>query len=419
MIRFSYEAFSSSGTRTQGELTARSRGEALSMLQREALQPTRLREVSTFEEKEKSASKPKTEAKAQPVPTGGKLTLREKDIVYFTEELSDLLEAGLQLDPALKIMEQRTDKSNLTIAIGQIRQQICDGVRFSQALRSTSKSFGELFCSVVAAGEVSGALPELLRRQVGYLNTINELRSKVVQALIYPSFIFGAGIVLLCIFMSILVPQLSVLFTKTGRSLPLPTRILIGCSDIFSHYWWLIGIIIASLVIGFWKLTGTPAGKLWWHRVQLRIPLVGDILSSRFYAQFAHTLANLTANALPLLTGLQLLTRSTGNVYLREKLERISERVGEGGSLARAMAKIGPFPSLMVDLVSVGEQTGDLSTSFRKIGTRYDKDLNLRIQRLTAFIQPVIIVLMALVVGVVAYSILAGIFQAVAGLKTH
>ncbi|MEO6054700.1 MAG: type II secretion system F family protein [Chthoniobacterales bacterium] len=417
MIRFSYEAFSNSGTKTQGELTARSRGEALSLLQRDALQPTRLRELAAIEpESGESPKSKKVEVKTLP---SGALTLREKDIVYFTEELSDLLEAGLQLDPALRIMEQRTDKSNLTIAITQIRQQICDGVRFSHALRNTSKSFGELFCSVVAAGEMSGALPELLRRQVGYLTTISELRSKVVQALIYPSFIFGAGVLLLCIFMSILVPQLSVLFNKTGRTLPLPTRILIGSSDLFAQYWWLIVLLVILGAVSFWKLITSPGGKFWWHRVQLKIPLVGEILSSRFYAQFAHTLANLTANALPLLTGLDLLSHSTPNVFLRERLMRITERVSEGGSLARAMGKVGPFPGLMIDLVSVGEQTGDISTAFRKIGTRYDKDLNLLIQRLTAFIQPVIIIIMAFVVGIVAYSILAGIFQAVAGLRTH
>jgi type II secretory pathway component PulF len=194
---------------------------------------------------------------------------------------------------------------------------------------------------------------------------------------------------------------------------------LIGCSDAFSHYWWLMLIVVALVSGVFWKMISSASGKMWWHRAQLKIPLIGDILSSRFYAQFAHTLANLTANALPLLTGLNLLTHSMSNVYLKQRLEHITERVGEGGSLARAMAKIGPFPSLMVDLVSVGEQTGDLSAAFRKIGTRYDKELNLRIQRLTAFIQPVIIIIMALIVGVVAYSILAGIFQAVAGLRTH
>jgi type II secretory pathway component PulF len=411
MTLFAYEAVDSGGTRKSGEIQARSRSEALGKLRTQALQPIRLTERSLDSRKvepvEKVASAP-----------SGPIRLKSSEVIYFTDEISDLLDAGLQLDPALKIMEQRLRKSNLTRVVTSVRQQICDGKPFSQALRMVSDSFGELYCSMVAAGEVSGTLPQILKRQVGYLVTISELRSRVLQALIYPAFLTSAGLVLLFIFMSVLVPQLSVLFEKTGRSLPLPTRILIASGEFASNYWW--AVLLAGGLSGtaFWRIIGTPAGRRWWDRVQLKLPLVGPILCCRFYAQFAHTLANLSGNGLPLLTGLELLARSTPNSHLRSSLDQVVEAVREGKSLSRTMNKVGNFPELMIDLVSVGEQSGDMAAAFRKIGDRYDKELNLRIKQLTAFVQPVIIMAMALLVGLVAYSILTGIFQAVAGLRT-
>jgi type II secretory pathway component PulF len=407
MTRFAYEAVDRAGLRRSGEIVARSRLEALGKLQTQALQPVRL-----LERGDQAKKPPESPTSKEAVH------LTSAEVISFTDEISDLLDAGLQLDPALKIMEQRLRKSALTQVVSLVRQQICDGKPFSQALRSASNSFGALYCSMVAAGEVSGTLPQILRRQVSYLVTISELRGKVLQALIYPTFLCGAGFVLMMIFMSVLVPQLSVLFEKTGKGLPLATRVLIASGEFVSVYWWEIVFAVGIAGVLFWRVVSTPGGRLWWDRVQLTVPLVGPILSCRFHAQFAHTLANLSGNGLPLLTGLDLLAHSTPNVHLRGRLELVVESVQEGKALSRTMSKVGGFPNLMIDLVSVGEQTGDIGNAFRKIGNRYDKELDLRIKQLTAFIQPVIIVFMALLVGVVAYSILTGIFQAVSGLRT-
>lgn len=412
MTTFNYEAITASGGRERGHIQASGRSDALRALQNRSLQPVSLKEQGSSSAMENQAG---SEAE---LPTGP-VVLKKTEIIYFTEEVADLLDAGLQLDPALHIMEKRLRKSALTQAVSNMRRMICDGKPFSLALRSVSKSFGELYCSMVAAGELSGTLPQILKRQAGYLITINELRNRIVQALIYPSFIFVAGFILLFVFMSVLVPQLSVLFEKTGRSLPIPTRLLIGLSNIVLGYWWAILIAIAAGSLGFNRFIATARGRQWWDRAQLHIPLVGPILQCRFFAQFAQTLATLSANGVPLLTGLELFARSIGNVYLRSSLSRVVESVGEGKALSRALAQVDLFPPLVTDLVAVGEQTGDLSHAFRKIGARYDGELNVKIKRLTAFIQPVIVLIMALLVGVMAYSILAGIFQAVAGLRAN
>jgi type II secretory pathway component PulF len=175
------------------------------------------------------------------------------------------------------------------------------------------------------------------------------------------------------------------------------------------------GIVI--VVVGFLQLIRTALGRRWWHRTQLRLPLVGSVLRGRFYAQFSETMANLIANGIPLLNSLRLMTTAIGNLHIRGLMEKVVEMVREGGSLSRALQRTGEFPSLFIDMIAVGEQTGDLAKALERVGRRYDKELNLKIQRLTAMVQPVVILVMAAMVGVIAYSIINGIFDAVSGLR--
>jgi type II secretory pathway component PulF len=149
------------------------------------------------------------------------------------------------------------------------------------------------------------------------------------------------------------------------------------------------------------------------------LPLFGAVLKGRFYAQFSQTMANLIENGIPLLTALRLMNSATANVHLRGLMEKVVDMVGEGGSLSRALQRVGEFPPLFIDMVSVGEQTGDLAKALDKVGRRYDKELNIRIQRLTSLVQPVVILVMACMVGLIAYSIINGIFDAISGLNTR
>ncbi len=420
MPKFAYQAVNPTGERISGEFEVASKTEAYKRLDREKLQPISLRQLDAPAKASSpnSSSQPAAPGKPKTAAPSGPIRLTRRQIILFTEEMGDLLEAGLQLEPALRIMEDREEASSIKRVTVALRQQVRDGISFSTALRSASPSFGDLYCNLVAAGEISGALPQILRRQSQFLMAMEELQSRVVQALIYPAFIFLAGIALLFVFMTVLVPQLTVLFKKTDRGLPLITQILIGTSDFFVHYWWALLLVGGIAGFFFYHTVRKPEGKLWWHRTQLRLPLVGNVLSSRYYTQFSQTMANLLGNGVPLLSALKLMNAATGNVHLRSLMGRVVDIVGEGGSLTRAMKRVGGFPPLFLDMVAVGEQTGDLATSLEKTGNRYDKELSKKIQRLTAMIQPVIIFVMAVLVGVVAYSIITGIFQAISGLRT-
>jgi type II secretory pathway component PulF len=247
---------------------------------------------------------------------------------------------------------------------------------------------------------------------------LDDLQSRVIQSLIYPAFIIGAGILLMIVFMTTLIPQLTKLLSETGKSMPFMTRMLIGISDFATNYglFVLVFVIIVSLI--FWYFIEQPKGRIWWDEQKVKLPLIGGIIAARYYAQFSQTLANLVGNGIPLLNSLKLMQPTTPNLFFRKQLLRVVDVVGEGGSFSRALKGVGHFPPLFIDMVSVGEQTGDMGLALDKVARRYDLELSRRIQRLTALIQPVIIVVMALVVGAVAYAMISGIFETISGLRT-
>jgi type II secretory pathway component PulF len=410
MPSFLYEAVSRAGERVRGEVVAQNRTEAFRKLDRDRLQPIKIQEKDGASEVVQAVEQPRRQ---------GKIRLSRNQVILFTEELSDLLDAGLQIEQALRVMEARKELSKIKQIAAELRQRVREGSSLSNALRQASSSFGDLYCNLVSAGEVSGSLPQLLKRQASFLVTIDDLQKRVVSALIYPAMIFVLGLGLIFLFMTYLVPQMTVLFEKTGKNIPFLTRLLIEVSAFFSHYWWAILAAIAVISLSFWQFTRRPRGRKWWHQAQLKIPVVGGVLRGRFYAQFAQTLANLLSNGLPLLNALQLMRGATLNEFWRRSLMEVTDYVGEGGAFSRGLQRFTDFPSLFIDMVAVGEQTGDLAKALDKVGKKYDKDLNIRIQRLTAMVQPLIIVVMAGMVGLIAYSIINGIFDAVSGLQAR
>ena len=407
MPAFTYEAMVPGGGRTRGTLEARSRQEALAQLSRQRLQPIRLQQ--------EGAAGGGVSAGSTAPTAPAERQMSEVQIISFTEELGDLLDAGLHLEGALKMMEQRSEASSVKAVAESLRTQVREGVSLSRALKTASTSLSDLYCNLVAAGEVSGALGSILQRQVVYLKKLSDLKGRVIQALIYPMFVTGAGILLMVLFVVVLVPQLEMLF-KTQKP-PLITQLLLGTSRFLVRWGWMVLAMIALGGIGFWQAIQKPEGRLWWDQVRVKIPVAGPVLEAAFYAQFSQTLANLLGNGVTLLQAMQLVSKATPNTYFRIRLEKASDQISEGYSLSRALRQVGGFADSFLDLVAVGEQTGELAKALDKAGARYEKEMDRRIQRITALIQPVIIVIIALVVGAVVYSIITSIFDAMSGMR--
>ncbi len=427
MPLFVYKALAANGSVTTGEIDATDRPEALRVLDRKGLQPVNLKETTAAPKMAKAGGKAKVEEMPRfrgkvekdeaPIPEGP-IKLKRQEVVLFTEELSDMLGAGLQLEPALKSMESRQELGNLKAVSFKIRQIVRDGVNFSVALKKVSPSFGPLYCSLAAAGEASGALDVILKRQAHYLKTLAELQSRLILAMIYPAFLIIAGIAVSIVFVTTLIPQLTALIESTpGGKIPLGAAILIAVSDFLTKWWLVVLLTLIAAFIFFKAWKDNDANKPAWDRIKLRLPLVGPVITSRFYVQFLETMANLVGNGLPLLRALELSRDATQNRSLRVELDRVIAQVGDGRSFSKALIRNGHFPPLLIDMISVGEQTGKIDMSLRRAAERYDKELDKDLQRIMALVMPSVLIIMAGLIGAMAYLMITAIFQTISNIS--
>lgn len=415
MPDFNYKALSSAGSLEQGSITARSRGEALSQLLAKRLQPVSLEAVSAGSDSASPGAEPSKRSKD--AGFRGTQTLKPAQQLLFTTELVELLQAGLQLEQALGVMESREERSALKSSAAAVRARVREGASFSKALKETATGFSPLFISVCNAGEAAGALPKMLESQAHHMAFLQDLQKRLVSALVYPCVVLLAGVGLLIIFMTFLLPQLTNLLGKTGQQLPLVTRLLVGSSEWFAAWWWTIPIALFLLVLGHRMWTKTPDGKRQWDRIVLRLPFFGEVLRKRFLAQFLSTLATLTTNGVNLLHALSLVRGTFGNTTISDALEQVSAEVSEGVPLSRSMKKQAVFPAALIDMLRIGEQTGDIAASLRRGAEKYDSEFNLIMQRFATLIQPLSILIVAIFVGLVAYAMISGILTSVSGLR--
>ncbi|MBL9155686.1 MAG: type II secretion system F family protein [Verrucomicrobiales bacterium] len=434
MPEFTYRGLKPDGSTVNGQVSARDRSDAVRRLAQSGVQAFEVNESGSkqaeaaAQAEKKAAEKASRSASASQAKagtasdtakggSGGRVRLTSSQVIFFTEELSDLLAAGVQLEPALRLMESRGESGPLREVTTRIRSLVREGVPLSRALGQASPSFGPLYCNLVAAGEAGGALEDILRRQVTYLQTLSELRGKVLTAMIYPAFLFLAGVGVTILFISFLVPRLTTMIESSGRPVPPGAKVLIAATAFLRDWWWLLGILVALVVAGFFIAIRHPAIRPSWDRVKLRLPLFGNLQLRRFHVQFLETLSNLLANGLSLIKGLELSRGSTDNLHLQQQLIQVTAQVADGGSLCRALEKAGVFPQSLIDMVRIGEQTGRLGESLAKAGERLDRDLNRAVERLSAFVQPVIMVLMAIVVGSMAYLMITVIYDTISLLR--
>ncbi len=408
MPAFTYTALTNTGQTVTGSVSVSSRAEAFRKIESQSLTPVKV----TQEEKSEAAK-----AKIAAAAAGGPVKLKRAQLILFTEEVADLLDGGLQIDQAFRVMQERQESGALRQIATTMRNELREGSSVSKALRKASPSFDDLYCNLAAAGEVSGSLPSILRRLANNLAVMADLQAKVTQAMIYPAFLIGACIVLMVVFMTFMVPQIMDLMGKNGQKLPAATQLLINFNQFMGHWWWAIGIVITAMVLTFRGYISSPAGRMWWDATKLKLPLFGPIMSMRFYAQFAHSLGNLITNGVPLLNSIRLVSKISANVFIQSLLAKVTTLVSEGAPLSNTLRKVGSFPLLLADMIAVGEQTGQLGKSMEKCATRYDKELDKRIKRMTSMITPVILIFMAVMVGTVAYSIVAAIAQSVTGIR--
>ena len=409
MAAFTYRAVTKDGKRVDGTVQAASRPEALAAVRKLGHTPLSISE----------AGGGAGEAKKKPAESVFKMKFGRKatdmkpvEVLLFTGELADLLEAGMTLGQALSCLANQGEEDSAQRLIAQsLCQAIVNGEAFSDAIRRHPKTFPPLYANMVRAGESSGAMIEVLRRLVEHYERNDNMRGKIKSALSYPIVVLSFGVLAVIAALVWIIPQFQKVFDSMGAALPLPTRMLIGMSQGFKQWGWLIAIVIALGVLWFKKWKSSPSGRLRVDGWKLKVPLVKGIVANGVYASLAFTLKTLLSNGVNVLQALKISEETCGNAVIGAALANARKRVTDGTSISGPLAASGAFPRMMTDMLAVGEQAGNMTASLEHIGMRYQKDMDRNITTFTNALEPILIVLIAAVVGFVAVAILMAVFS--------
>lgn len=360
-----------------------------------------------------SIQREETSPQGQAAPRSFRLftRIRRRDITLFTRQLADLLESGLPLMRTLDVLREQMENPRLQEVLADLASQIRDGRSLSDALAIYPRVFSPLYVSMVRSGEVGGMLGEVLARLADFAEKEEELHVKMRSALAYPILILLVGMGTIAVLLIFVVPKLVLLFQEVGQILPLPTRVLIGLSQWFVSYWWLV-VSIAGLGVFLVRRGGLSQGaRLAIDRIKLRLPVCGSLIKKVEIARFARSLATLLSHGVPILQGMQVVVQAAGNELLRGELQQIGEQLKGGDSLSQGMRRGRIFPALVTHMVAVGEEAGSLDRSLFKIADTYEREADRAMKLMTSLVEPVMILIMGSLVGFIVIAMLLPIFE--------
>ncbi|HOT10204.1 MAG TPA: type II secretion system inner membrane protein GspF [Polyangiaceae bacterium] len=333
------------------------------------------------------------------------------DIAVMTRQLATLVRAGIPLVDAITALTEQVEKEDLKRVLTNLRERLNEGTSFAQALDLHPKVFPPIFVNMVAAGEVSGTLEQVLERLADFLESQAQLKGKVSAALAYPALMLIIGTVLISVLMVAVVPKVTSIFESLDQALPWYTQVLIAISDFLSGYWWLLLPTIALGVYLFNRWKKTKDGRLKWDTFTLKTPVFGPLLQMLAIARFAKTLSTLLSAGVPLLKAMEISNRVLTNALLERVVQDATGSIREGESIAVPLRRSGQFPPMVTHMIAVGEKSGQLEEMLESVSKAYDAQVDTRVQMLTSLLEPLMIVLMGGSVGFIAFAILMPLIQ--------
>ena len=413
MAAFSYKAMTKDGRRVDGTVQADDRRGALAAVRKLGHTPLSVSEASGAAAKKGGAKDAKKKGGSiWNIKIGGVAdAMTPMEVLLFTSELADLLEAGMTLGQALGCLANQGDEGSAQRTVSQdLCARIVNGESFSDAVGHHPKTFQPLYANMIRAGEASGAMIGVLRRLVEHYERFDSMKSKIKGAMMYPAFVlvFGIGAVLLA--MGFIIPRFKKVFDSLGGSLPTPTAVLMNMSDFLLEYGWMLALAIAAVVVWFGRWKKTPAGRAKVDGWKLRMPLVSGIVAAGAYSSLAFTLQTLLVNGVNVLQALKIAEDTCDNAVIAQALATARKRVTDGTTISGPLAASGAFPRMMTDMLAVGEQAGNMASSLGHIGLRYQKDMDRNIGRFTNALGPLLIGVIAVGVGFIAYAIVSAVF---------
>ena len=334
---------------------------------------------------------------------------RRRDVLYFTQEISTLLSAGIPLDRALAITTELTERPVFKGVLTEILRVLKGGRSMADSLGTHPEYFSSLYLNMVRAGEASGSLAVVFERLAEFERTKDDLQGYIVSSMVYPALLALVGVASITVLLNFVVPRFAQVFKDSRVAMPLPTKMLIEASALLQTYglWVAGGLLVAGIALRAY--IATRDGRMWWDTIRLKVPLLGDALRKAETARFARAMATLVANSVPLVQSIGIAGAIMNNRRIAGSLERVAQGVKRGEGLSAPMQRVGEFPPLAGHLVSVGEETGRLDQMFARMADIYESETRTAIKRFTSLFEPLVILIMGLIVGVLVLSILLAI----------
>ena len=399
MATFAYVGRNRSGAVKKGELTAKTRDEAVDQLRKQNVVVTSLEEKSG-------------KAGGFNLSFGSGLT--DKDLVVFTRQFGTMINAGLPLVQCLEILSTQSENKVLRETVGEVKTLVEAGSTFSDALRKFPKVFDELYVNMVHAGEVGGLLDTILTRLAKHIEKAMKLKGQIKSAMVYPSAIIGVAVIVVSVLMIWVIPIFAKMFSELSggkMGLPGPTQLVIEVSNMFQSYWYLMAGFIVALAFGVKKYYATPPGRMNIDKLLLKTPIIGDLIRKASVAKFTRTLGTLISSGVPLLDGLLICAKTSGNKVIEEVLINARVSISGGKTIAEPLAKSEEFPKMVTHMIAVGESTGALDAMLGKIADFYEDEVDQAVASLTALLEPAMMVFLGVVIGFIVVAMYLPIFQ--------
>jgi type IV pilus assembly protein PilC len=382
MATFVWKGRTLAGESQAGEIEVGRQEEALELLRKRKILVTSLRAKGGFK-----------------LPKFGGVSVSTKDLAIFTRQFATMISAGLPLVQCLDILAKQSSKPSFGRVIGEVTREVESGSTLADALGRHKSVFDDLFRNMVAAGEAGGVLDEILMRLATYIEKADALKRKVQSAMVYPMVVLTVALGATSFMLIFIIPTFAKMFSDFGGELPLPTKIVLGLSNALKMLWWVIILAMIGGGIVFSRYYATENGRRTIDGMMLKIPALGDVLMKGAVARFTRTLGTLIASGVPILAGLEITARTAGNKIIAEAIMTARASIREGETVAAPLKASGVFPPMVVQMISVGEQTGALDEMLTKIAVFYEAEVDTAVDTMTSIIEPVMIVVMGGIVG--------------------
>ena len=393
MPTFSYTAKDSDAQVVQGTIEADNQRSAISQLNAQGLFPIEVSEASAVS------------PVAQSSKGSGRIRLKNRNL--FFRQLANLIQAGMPILRALNTLKEQSDVPRMEAIIGDLHSSVQEGCSFTEALERHPKAFPPIYTNLVKAGETGGMLEEVLWRIVSFGEKEEDLRGKVFTAMVYPAFLLCISSLTVFILVSFVFPKFVVIFDDFEAKLPAITTAVMTVTRFMGSFWWLVILLLLFCLLSLRVYLASAAGQAWKDRVLLSLPLLGGVVLRYEMAKFARTLGTLFDNGVPVLTALKITANTLSNIHIRQEVLAVESRVREGESISSGLKEDSVyFPPLVVNMIAVGEESGQLGDVTKRIADAYDVEVDRTVRAFTSILEPLIIVIMGIVVGVLVIAML-------------